>query len=137
MKPIFQHLTSISAIILLSGCSSPVVDVGKAALQLMGVGKTELPEERKPPRPRRAGGNAVQPFALRRSPRSGVGWGWGLRLDNGLVRGFGGGSGGSFGADRPRGRRQRREIAPVDLRERRQRKQAGATGHGVGEVAGN
>ncbi|WP_284337065.1 type VI secretion system lipoprotein TssJ [Comamonas sp. NoAH] len=47
------HLLTIASIstALLTGCSTPVAAVGSAALKIMGIAQTEVPEEQKPPRP--------------------------------------------------------------------------------------
>ncbi|WP_370682125.1 type VI secretion system lipoprotein TssJ [Comamonas sp. GB3 AK4-5] len=50
MKPVTHFIALTIITLLLPGCASPVAAIGSAALQIMGVGKPEVPEEQKPPR---------------------------------------------------------------------------------------
>lgn len=50
MKTVTYLAVFTTITFILSGCSSPVSAIGGAALQLMGIGKPEVPDEQKPPR---------------------------------------------------------------------------------------
>lgn len=50
MKLVTHYLALIIITLFLPGCASPVATIGSAALQILGIGKPELPEEQKIPR---------------------------------------------------------------------------------------